>query len=208
MPWHPEEQLRRRWPRNYLSRVPKQYRKRLKQNGWNRKRVRKQFKSFWGVPVPPEIKMIRQEGTAKRGSPMIGLGPCNVKIADRRPARMPKYKRGDEKAYMARVAAMGVKTRMVPGRFTGAFNESGDRIMMFTRRGLPRRSRWRKIGYVVETHYLPTKKLEAMGSFKAGKHWIHMHHEGGKWPVAYRDQNGNIRYGKGTYRIKGGWIYH
>ncbi len=64
------------------------------------------------------------------------------------------------------------------------------------------------LGHVVITDYLPPRDLERAGSFKAGKHWVHEHHErGGKWPRIYQDKQGNFIYGPSTYRV-GKWIEH
>lgn len=138
------------------------------------------FRRFIGVKTPPEILHFKN-GPKETWA---GMG------------RVPEITVWD-----------GRRKKRIAGHWLGAFNPRGTRILLIKKkRGLPVKSKWRKLGRVVKTHYILTRGMERMGSFKRGKHWVHEHKdEGGKWPMAYVDQNGNVLYGRGTYRI-GKWI--
>lgn len=72
----------------------------------------------------------------------------------------------------------------------------------------------RFLGWVKKSIYIPYRDIEKAGSQKSKTEWHHEHNDdGGKWPKAYADQNGNIHYAQGTYRVAGkadesglGWI--
>lgn len=66
----------------------------------------------------------------------------------------------------------------------------------------------RLVGYARETHYIPSAKLEKLGSHKKFHHWVHkMGEEGGTWPKVYEDAAGNFIYEKGSYTIdRDGWM--
>jgi len=75
----------------------------------------------------------------------------------------------------------------------------------------------RFLGWVKKSIYIPYRDIEKAGSSKSKTEWHHEHgaEERGKWPKAFIDQNGNIHYSKGTYRVAAksdargiGWIQH
>jgi len=177
------------WPRavrrsagKILKRAPegfrRSYRKFLQLKGG--RKVAGKFSQFNGIPVPTEIMELRGHG---KKVPFAGMGKVPwIEVAD------------------------GNRKRRVRGPWLGAFSGSGRNIWLFKRRGMPKKSRWKYLGRVVKTVYEPTRDMERAGSPKAGTQWHHEHHdERGKWPKAFMDQNGNVRYARGTYRI-GRWI--
>lgn len=165
-----------------LRKAPRKYQEAFRKATASRegKRALRKFQQFWGIPLPPEIEVV-PGGSKLR----VQAGMASV----------PQI-----------VVHDGKRKRTIRGNWRGAFDGSGRRITLFKRRGLPKRPRWRYLGRVVETHYVPSKSIERAGSFKKGTHWVHEHHdERGKWPRAFVDQAGNVRYARGTYRINK-WI--
>jgi hypothetical protein len=181
---HPEDETPRMvYSKDLKRRMPAKYRHML--HGVLRTRGGKaalaKFRKFWGIPYPTELLML--PGNLRK--PLVGMG------------RTPEVVLAD---------SPGGRTRKLRGSWTGAFDPSGRQIFLLTKKGLPKRPQWKFVGYAAETHYVPTKGMEMAGSFKRGKYWVHEHSdEGGSWPKVYRDQNGNFRYGRGTYHI-GKWI--
>lgn len=181
--WHPEDAYAGTpKTRGLLKRASPQYRKRLKRRTSSRegKEALRRFRAFTGVPYPPEILNIPAPGNKT----MVGMG------------KAPEIVYHDGRKVVRR-----------KGSWFGVFNAKGRRIVLLNRRkGIPKHPRKRYLGRMVETHYILPKGVEIAGSFKRGKYWIHEHKdEGGRWPKGFVDQNGNIWYAPGTYRI-GRWI--
>jgi len=159
--------------------------KRLSGNTQGRKALAL-YKRFWGIGLPPEIKMFGKGKTKV----MVGLGRCPaITLADG-PKGRARIKR--------RVSLGG----------TLACDPSGKKMVIYGGEKFKRKfKRKGLIGYVVSTEYIPTKAIEHAGSHKSGKHWVHRHDDdGGKFPKAYLDGSGNIVYSRGSYRVKD-WIY-
>ena len=150
------------------------------------KKALKKFKQFWGVPLPVEIKKLEIPGPQKKTLRLTGLG------------RAPKAFIADEP---------GGKTRSISGPFTVVCDPDGKKVMLLSGKSCnANKAKLTFLGYVPKTEYIPSRALESAGTFKKGKHWVHLHNdEGGEWPKAWVDQAGNIRYGVSTLRI-GKWM--
>jgi hypothetical protein len=148
----------------------------------------KLYRRFWGLRRPPQVQKFEAPGFSGGSTTLVGLGWVpELGIASRRGGHVRRIKGGR-------------KWRL-------ATDAGGRRLWVFRGRSMrARRPQLKFVGYVAETHYIPTGPEERAGSFKRGRHWVHKHHEGGgKWPKLYQDQAGNLWYGKGTYRV-GKWI--
>lgn len=153
----------------------------------NGRKALSKYNEFIGFPVPVSVKKFKTPGKNKY---LIGMGRSPVVlIADGPDKRSSK------------------KIRKIKGRWTPAFDASGKRIVILKPRAGKNFGKGLKfIGWVPETHYIMTSKMEKAGSFKKGKYWVHEHDDdGGSWPKAYQDKEGNILYAKGTYHIDD-WI--
>lgn len=100
------------------------------------------------------------------------------------------------------------KVRTIRGKWWGAANASGKRIMLLKSRGLSAHPHWRYLGRVLRTDYKLTPAQRRFGSYKnEADLWVHKHtDEGGRPPKAYMDQAGNVKYAAGTYRV-GKWLH-
>lgn len=150
----------------------------------------KRYRSFTGLPFPPEIKLLQLPGPKNKTKVLVGMGNSpEMQLAD-----------GDEKNVS--------KVRRVKGKRFAATDADGKQIFVLSgRSGRAEEPRLKFVGYAPETHYVLTRGEENAGTFKKGKYWVHSHgsEEGGKWPRVYQDQFGNFHYGRGTYRV-GKWI--
>ena len=142
----------------------------------------KDFRDFNGVPLPPEFTAFNAPG---RNLALTGMG------------KVPWIE-----------VSNGGRKRRIKGPWHGGFTgpRKSRRIWLLKRAGLPKRSRWKYIGRVALSVYETSDDVSRAGSPKAWTQWRHEHNdERGKWPKAYMDQNGNVKYGRGTYGIKH-WI--
>jgi hypothetical protein len=146
----------------------------------------KRFRAFHDLPWPTELKYLDLPGPRNKEVILVGMGRTPVAVlADSRNG--PK--------------------RKIKGRWIPAFTSDGRQIALLSgRNSRDQKQRIRRVGYVAETHYIPTVAQERAGSQKSGKHWQHLHSdEGGEWPEVYQDQKGNLIYGTGSYRVNQ-WI--
>jgi hypothetical protein len=153
-----------------------------------RKALRR-YRSFTGLPFPPEIKTLNLPGPKNKKVVLVGMGKSpEVQLAD-----------GDEYNVS--------KIKKLKGKRIAATDATGKRIYILSGRNAKAEdSKLKFVGYAPETHYVLTPGEEKAGTFKRGKYWIHSHADsGGKWPKVYQDQVGNFVYGPGTYRV-GKWI--
>lgn len=189
---HPEDDLARKWTpsekRAYLKRKPAWYRKQIA--GLKRTRAGraalKAYEMFWELPYPPELQVrkLKDARGRKKGGIWItaGLG--------RSPLVLLAKKRGG-------------KVRRIKGNRQLALDPLSRRLLILnpTSKG-PIGEKLKFVGFAPETHYVPTRKMELLGTFKKGKYWVHSHDDdGGQWPEVYRDSSGNFIYGKGTYKV-------
>lgn len=149
------------------------------------------YRRFWGVH-PKKLRILGCIGQPKRQQREVfvslGRSPA-VTVANGPKGRATKITR-----------------RPIRGRLATSYR--GKRLCILTdlKRGLAPANTRKFLGWIPKTEYIPSAALEKAGSFKAGAHWQHMHHErGGKWPKAYRDGYGNIIYGPSSYTI-GKWL--
>ena len=149
----------------------------------------KRYRRFWGIKHPPEIRVLNMPGPQKE-MVLVGMGKSPaLNLADGPEGR---HRRKVRRAHKGIVAC----------------DASGRRIYILRgRNNSQRKQKLKRLGHVPVTEYIPTAAIERAGSFKQKKWWIHNHgkSEGGKWPVAYEDQAGNVIYGRGSYRV-GKWI--
>lgn len=186
---HPEEG-RPKYNRKALERaMPTKYRALIQQvmKTKSGRQALKKYRSFIGLPFPTEIKTL-DIGPKNKTVFAVGMGRCPlVQVAD--------GPRGKHK-----------KIKKYRGKFTPVFSPDGRRIAILSGRTKGYGKNVKFVGYAPETHYIMSNDMEAAGSFKRGKYWVHQHHdEGGRWPKVYRDAAGNFFYGPGTYRV-GAWI--
>ncbi len=142
----------------------------------------KAYELFWGLPFPPEIVIRKVKGKKRGRTPLVSLG--------RSPMLLLSAKRG------ARPKRVKWKRDLVYDPLT-------KRMMILNPRSTGARGLGLQlIGYAPETHYVPTRDMERTGTFKRGKYWVHQHSDdGGRWPGVFLDTNGNLFYGKGTYKV-------
>ena len=159
----------------------------LKKSAEGRKALAR-YKKFWGLPYPMNIRKINLPGPKNKKVFLVGMGKSpQVQIADG-----PKGKAKQVKKYK--------KNRIA------AVSADGKQIFILTGKNGSGKGKRKYLGYVPETHYIPTPAMEGAGTFKRGKYWCHLHSdEGGKWPKARMDEAGNVIYDKGTYSVSD-WI--
>lgn len=151
------------------------------------------YKKFWGLKAPVKVHRIQGPATKKNGY-LVGMGNCPVVVLAN-----------------AKKKGRGVTIRKIRESRVAATDPSGRRIFLLSRGGKSKLGRAAKgklkfIGWVPETHYIPTRGMERAGTFKKHAHWTHEHNDkGGRWPKAFVDDRGNVIYGRGTYRITD-WI--
>lgn len=146
---------------------------------------RRLFKRFWGT-YPERLKRI---GTGNRRITLVSLGRTPaITLAD---GPRSHHKR--------------TRRVLLHGRILAVRPSGRGMVVLNPRRGLPDKPRLKPLGWVSVTEYVAVGG--AKRGFKGrGTHWFHEHSDaGGKWPRAYEDQNGNIHYRAGSYRV-GKWI--
>ncbi len=167
--------------------MPARYRKALKEMRSIKagRESLKRHKQFWGVALPPKIQRLVLPGPAHKKTALWGLGVAKELILADTPTRAAPKK-------------------VVRGNFELASDSKGKTILWFPR-GKKRFKafKWQKAGFVKKTIYIPTKRLESAGTFKAGHVWHHSHFDaGGSPPVAYYDSaNGCYAAVGGTFKI-------
>jgi len=145
-------------------------------------------KQFTGIPLPTRIDELNDGRRKKTALVVMGTEPF-VLVADgprNRHSKIRKYR----------------------GKWVATTTPNGKKIIILKngRAGKGFGKGLRFVGWMPETHYVLNKRVENAGSHKRGKYWIHKHDdEGGKWPRASVDREGNIHYSPGTYRV-GAWI--
>jgi len=149
----------------------------------------KRYQKFWGLPFPTEIKHLEVPGPKDKTIVLVGMG----RSPEVQTSTAPKGKKGKKK--------VSKKNRIA------AVDASGKRIWILNGKDSKAgRQDLQDIGYVPETHYIPTGPMEKAGTFKRGKYWVHKHDDdGGEWPTAKMDQAGNIIYDESTYYVDD-WI--
>jgi hypothetical protein len=181
-----EEMPRLEYAKDLPKRMPAQYKRMLTEalrtKGGRAALAR--YRKFTGLPWPTEIIAVETPGRGKRTLVGMGMTP-NLVLADRQ----------------------GGKSRKVRQKGIVTCSPNGRQIFVLTGRdSKAKKPRIRQIGYVAETHYVPTRLEESAGTFKRGRYWVHKHDDaGGRYPKAYKDQAGNVIYGKGTYKVTD-WI--
>lgn len=146
------------------------------------------YKKFWGLPYPTEIQEFDVPGPPGTVV-MVGMGTSpQLNLADG-----PKGKHSRK---------WNQRGRRMP-----AVDADGKKIWLFTGKNSKARDRKvKRLGFVPETHYIPTSDMESAGTFKKRTYWVHKHSDdGGQWPEAFQDQAGNIEYRGGTCRV-GKWM--
>lgn len=191
--WHAEdEDPAPEYKEDPIKNMPKKYREELEKVSSIKegKAALRKYRKFWGIPLPPEISEIEVPG--KVGKVLVGLGTTPYAFV----ADGPKGK--------------STKVRKIKGPFMAVCDSKGKRLMLIRKSN--QHKSWsgpRKltpIGWAPETHYVPSKDVEAAGSFKRGKYWVHKHDDdGGRWPKVSQDQAGNIIYAGSTLKI-GKWM--
>ena len=146
----------------------------------------KRYRKFWGLRAPVALK----DMPGPKNLTLVGMGSSPaVNLADG-----PDKKRSK---------------KIIRRRHNGmilATNSAGNRMWIVGKRGLPAKPRLTFAGWAPVTEYIPTPGMERAGTPKAKKHWVHRHDSGGgRWPKVYRDQSGNIHYGRGTFAVTD-WI--
>jgi len=145
------------------------------------------YRKFWGVPYPVELDDYEIPGPNKTVR-MVGLGTTPHAYISGKPQ------------------GKGGRARRIKGPFLVVADANGKQVMLLRKRkSKQRRGNRRKkkfLGWVPQTDYVPSAALEKAGTFKRGKYWVHKHDdEGGTWPKAWQDQQGNIIYGPSTLRV-------
>ena len=173
---------------NLKDQMPEDYEKalaKLKKTAKGRAALKK-YKQFWGIPYPTEILYYDLPGPSKV---FVGMGRGKARLADGPKGNHRKVK--------------GQRKQGIP-----VFEPDGKRIWVLSgKNSSASRQELKDAGYVAETHYIPTDDMEAAGTKKAGKYWVHKHDDdGGEWPKVKEDQAGNLVYDTGTYRVTD-WIY-
>lgn len=168
--------------------MPRAYKKLLaKLKGKGARKALDKYRKFWGIPYPTNIQAVKSKrGTGTRYLVGMGVSPA-VSLANGPRGKATKVKR-------------------LRGKRVVATDAAGRKIYVLASLTKPIGKNKRFVGYAPVTEYIPTRDMEAAGTFKKGRHWVHEHHdEGGKWPKVFKDSSGNFIYGRGTYRI-GKWI--
>jgi hypothetical protein len=146
------------------------------------------LRKFWGVRKPPTIKTLggKLPGVGSNAT-LVGLGQSPaITIAD---------------------GPMKRHSKIVRRKHHGQLVTDSHGRRLFILNGRPPGGRLKFLGYVPTTEYIPYPGVEAMGSFKKGKHWVHSHNDSnGRWPKVYVDRNGNYVYARGSYKV-GKWLY-
>lgn len=165
------------------------------------KRALARHNRFWGLNGVPKLVTKAVPGI-KDSEPWVGLGRSpGIVIADGPNERKAKKKKLIKASGELVADATGRKMIWLRNRKR---KSNGKLVKRF-------------LGWVAKSIYIPYRDIEKAGSSKSKTEWHHSHgsDEGGKWPKAYQDQNGNIHYAKGTYRVAGqadksgvGWIRH
>lgn len=185
---HPADAKRLKYDERALrEQMPAEYQKALKklESTAEGRKALKRYRKFWGLPFPPEIKVLELPGPKNKTKVLVGMGKTGKggKFTDGSRDWQPRGTR------LAATDADGKRIFLL----TGKNSKSAD-------------TRLRKVGRVKETHYVPTPDQERAGTFKEGKYWVHRHDDdGGKYPEVFQDVAGNFIYGPGTYRVTD-WI--
>jgi len=151
------------------------------------KAAKAKYSRFWGLDSPEHVEVFEIPGP--KNQVLVGMGTGKAILADGPEGKFTK------------------KWSSSRGRKTIVTNAAGNRIMILSgKRCRDKKQKLTFLGYAAETHYVPTAAMEASGTFKKGKYWVHRHSDKrGKWPKVYGDQAGNLVYGPGTYTIDD-WI--
>lgn len=170
---------------NLKSRMPEQYAKelgRVLRTSTGRKGLKK-FRQFWSLPFPPELEA---DESLKKNLVLVGAGWTPGVFLASCPRKTP-----------------GCKEKSIRGKKKIAFDVNGRRIFILSNGSQKNFGKNQKfVGYATRTEYVPTKGMEAAGSDKANRHWVHDHEdEGGRWPKVFKDAAGNFIYAPGTLRI-------
>lgn len=188
---HKEDALARRWTAKekdeFLRRKPAWYRKQiasLKRTAAGRAALQA-YEKFWELPFPPELQVRKLKNGKRRKDGVwitTGLGRSPVVLL---------------------AAKRGGKVKKMHGNRLLALDPVSRRLLILNPKSKgPIGEKLKFVGYAPETHYVPTRKMELLGTFKKGKYWVHEHNDdGGVWPEVYQDSSGNFVYGKGTYKV-------
>jgi hypothetical protein len=191
-PWHAaDDEPKPEYEEDFEKRMPAQYRQMLNkvEKLPKGKKALKLYSKFWGIPFPTEIREFDIPGPKDKTIVLVGMGTTpEAFLADG-----PKGK--------------AKKTWSKKGKRLPAVDADGKKIFLLTGRdSKAKRQELKRLGYVPETHYVPTGSMEKAGTFKKRTYWVHKHDdEGGSWPQAYEDQAGNIVYRGGTCKV-GKWM--
>lgn len=185
--YHPVDGLPRQKYGNLRSRMPKSYeavlKHMLKVTPRVGKKGLKKFSRFWTIPLPPEIET---DSSLRKNLVLVGAGRTPGVFLASCPREVP-----------------GCKKKVIRGRKRVAFDVNGRKIFILangSQKNIGKRKKF--VGWATRTEYVPTKEIEAAGSDKANRHWVHDHEdEGGRWPKVFKDAAGNFIYAPGTLRI-------
>jgi hypothetical protein len=164
-----------------------------RKGGREAKQALRRFRKFWGLKRPTKVLRVPPLGVKKRGVLVsMGISPQVVLANGPRKGR-------------------GVKIRRIRQKMYAATDSTGKKIFLLkkgkSKLGRAPRGKLKFLGWVPETHYVPTKDLERAGTFKKGAYWTHKHDDkGGRWPKAFVDDRGNLIYKGGTFRVTD-WIH-
>jgi len=189
---HPAGSLKGYDLKTLQKQMPKKYRHllaKVTKSAEGRKAL-KRYRKFWGLPFPMRIRALKMPGPKNKVVFLVGMGKApSVQLADGPKGKAKKVWRVKRKGQIAAVDASGRRIVILSGR-----------------NGFGSGKKKKFLGFVPETHYVPTKEMEDAGTHKKGRYWIHrMGEEGGTWPKAYEDEAGNVIYDKGSYRVTD-WI--
>jgi len=176
------KQLRKEMPADYRKKLEK-----VESTAEGRAALAR-YRKFWGLPYPPNIKIIEMPGSSKQTKFLVGMG---------RSGQGGKIQTSD-----------GRMTRAKGVRHV-ATDASGRQIFLLSgRNSKASKAALKKVGKVIETHYVPTAQQEKAGTHKKHKYWVHRHtkEENGVPPSVSVDQAGNYIYDRGTYRVTD-WIH-
>lgn len=152
------------------------------------RKLEARYRRFHGVKAVPSVKLIGTGGKRKNLF-MVGDTP-HVFVEDHGRERKIRY----------------------PGIV--ASNASGTQLWVIKKgapglgtKWRPLKSRIPRTDYVVPTEIEKLRAADARSKKATHTFWTHSHNEsGGTPPRAEIDEYGNIRYKRGTYRVKGLWL--